>query len=264
MPAVDDFKSFNRLDQVVSAPESSRSSCRSSTSSSSRSVASLAASALAVARVQRLARLGLPRHAAGPRGHRGRRRSGSSRPQSLPQMPVGVNLLTLVLSALGFICLVIARIHNSKSAGFGAFKVSVHLGIVGYLLVLVSLGAGRRRVPAVPEPRARCCPTSRRWANRTSAPDRPARRTAARRRRPPATYPTGHPGGRLHARRPAAGAQPRPAERCSSGTTTQARLGRTSAEGRACVAVSIGVLRSVRGRRLSAILVTVSLGVSRG
>jgi hypothetical protein len=60
-------------------------------------------------------------------------------PQSLPQLPLGVNLLTLVLSGLGFICLVIAWIHNSKSAGFGGFKVSVHLGIFGYLLVLVSL-----------------------------------------------------------------------------------------------------------------------------
>jgi hypothetical protein len=60
-------------------------------------------------------------------------------PQSLPQLPVGVNLLTLVLSALGFICLIIAWIHNSKSVGFGGFKVSVHLGIFGYLLVLVSL-----------------------------------------------------------------------------------------------------------------------------
>ncbi|BEP12355.1 hypothetical protein acdb102_06660 [Acidothermaceae bacterium B102] len=57
-------------------------------------------------------------------------------PASMPKLPVGVNLLALALSGLGFLCIVIAWFHNSSSASFSGVKISVHLGIFGYLLVL--------------------------------------------------------------------------------------------------------------------------------
>ena len=61
-------------------------------------------------------------------------------PTSLPKLPVGINLLTLALSGLGFLFLLIEGLTNMKSEGVTGFKVSEHIGIAGWLLLLVVLG----------------------------------------------------------------------------------------------------------------------------
>jgi hypothetical protein len=60
-------------------------------------------------------------------------------PASLPKFPVGINLLTLALSGLGLLLLVIEWLTNIKSSSAGGIKISSHLGIAGYLLLLVVL-----------------------------------------------------------------------------------------------------------------------------
>ncbi|MDX6209801.1 MAG: hypothetical protein QOE24_2192 [Frankiales bacterium] len=60
-------------------------------------------------------------------------------PASLPKLPVGINLLTLALSGLGLLFLVIEWLTNIKSSSAGGIKISSHLGIAGYLLLLVVL-----------------------------------------------------------------------------------------------------------------------------
>jgi hypothetical protein len=60
-------------------------------------------------------------------------------PGSMPALPIGINLLTCVLSALGFLFLLIEGLTNQKSAGAAGFKVSEHIGIAGWLLLLVVL-----------------------------------------------------------------------------------------------------------------------------
>lgn len=172
MPAVDDFKSFNRLDQVVLgagvlafilsffhvfvASVSGVGSALLSGALSDRGHATawhnwgffamlliIVATALAAVRL--------------------------FSPANLPTLPVGINLLTLVLSALGFLCLVIAWFHNSSSTTVGTIKVSVHLGIFGYLLLLASLAqtvAAFLLFRASGEP----APDFKAMGNRTSAP----------------------------------------------------------------------------------------------
>jgi multisubunit Na+/H+ antiporter MnhF subunit len=142
MPAVDDFKSFNRLDQVVLGAGVLAfilSFFHVFVASVSGAGASLVSGALSdkghatawhnwgifamlliiVATAFAAVRLFAP--------------------SNLPTMAVGVNLLTFALAALGFLCLIIAWFHNSSSTTIGTFKLSVHLGIFGYLLLLASL-----------------------------------------------------------------------------------------------------------------------------
>jgi hypothetical protein len=142
MPAVDDLKSLNRLDQVVLGAGVLAfilSLFHTFTSSVSGPSAAL------------LGSLGSHTHATawhnwGILGMlfvlaaTGVAAARLFAPASVPKLPVGLNLLTLVLSGLGFLCLVIAWFHNSASESFEGIKVSVHLGFFGYLLLLVALG----------------------------------------------------------------------------------------------------------------------------
>ena len=130
---------------------------------------------------------------------RHRRRCGAHlrRSSSMPKLPIGVNLLTLALAGPR-LPLPDHRVvpQQQDRSRWATAQDLVHLGIFGYLLLLVSLGAGRRR-------RSCCSSRLRRERCRTSRRCRPTVRPvrATGRRRSTAATPRRRP--RRPTRRPA-------------------------------------------------------------
>jgi heme A synthase len=58
---------------------------------------------------------------------------------NLPKLPVGVNLLTLALSSLAFLFLLIHWVSNRRSQGVGTFKATEGLAWSGWILLLLVL-----------------------------------------------------------------------------------------------------------------------------
>jgi hypothetical protein len=86
---------------------------------------------------------------------------------------VGINLLTFALSALDFLCLIIAWFHNSSSVNLGGgAKASVHLGIAGYLLLLASLAQAAAAFLLF-RSSGETTPDFKAMSNRSSAPTAP-------------------------------------------------------------------------------------------